>query len=387
MLNQAGREPWDAIVIGAGPGGCVASTLLSRSGFRVLLVERSAFPRDKVCGCCLSGKAVALLDELNLRSSIETSIPLDRFELATCGKSSILSTRGGAAISRATFDTRLSELATAEGVCFLDQTVATLLDEPESLPSEFRFVQLQKAGQSQVVQSRVVIIASGLGSTQVTTHLKLDEQVSRRGLIGLTTLLEDNHACVLHTIRMAVSKNGYVGLTRLEDNRLAVSAAVRSSSLKAMRSPGKLVSMILEDSGLLVPGDLANASWMGTRELTRRLSKPSSRRVFILGDAAGYLEPFTGQGMYWAMSSAVRVQSYASRAIQNWDDALTESWSRDLKQYLISQQRACRLVGTIMHRPIATRLTINLLHYAPWLALPFLYSIHGNAPLKRQLVP
>ena len=54
----AGRV-WDVLVIGAGPAGAVAAREVARRGARVLLADRSAFPRGKVCGCCLNGSALA----------------------------------------------------------------------------------------------------------------------------------------------------------------------------------------------------------------------------------------------------------------------------------------------------------------------------------------
>jgi len=59
LTLEAACEPtWDAIVLGAGPAGALAARQLGASGARVLLVDRKAFPRWKVCGACLNGQAL-----------------------------------------------------------------------------------------------------------------------------------------------------------------------------------------------------------------------------------------------------------------------------------------------------------------------------------------
>ena len=63
-------DTWDAIVIGAGPAGALSATLLARQGSSVLLVERRAFPRRKVCGGCLNARALSSLDRACLGASV-----------------------------------------------------------------------------------------------------------------------------------------------------------------------------------------------------------------------------------------------------------------------------------------------------------------------------
>ena len=65
-LEQAAGRTWPVVVVGAGPAGAVAAGLIARAGSRVLLVDRSTFPRAKVCGCCLNGRALAALADAGL---------------------------------------------------------------------------------------------------------------------------------------------------------------------------------------------------------------------------------------------------------------------------------------------------------------------------------
>src|SRR5471032_2328209 len=65
------RAPVDVTIVGAGPAGAIAATVLARAGARVRLIDRSTFPRDKLCGDTLNPGALALLRRLGLSASIE----------------------------------------------------------------------------------------------------------------------------------------------------------------------------------------------------------------------------------------------------------------------------------------------------------------------------
>lgn len=81
------RSDWDVIVIGAGPSGSLVSRLLARRGHSVLLIDARGFPRDKVCGGCLSARAVALLQQAGLGNvpADAGAIPLEAIEIHDCG--------------------------------------------------------------------------------------------------------------------------------------------------------------------------------------------------------------------------------------------------------------------------------------------------------------
>ncbi|HCR16411.1 MAG TPA: FAD-linked oxidoreductase, partial [Candidatus Latescibacteria bacterium] len=57
-------EAYDLIIVGGGPAGAASALYAKRQGLRILLVDKARFPRDKICGDALSGKAVAILHEL-----------------------------------------------------------------------------------------------------------------------------------------------------------------------------------------------------------------------------------------------------------------------------------------------------------------------------------
>src|SRR5690349_12609429 len=105
-LEDAPRRTWDVLVVGAGPAGSEAALGLARRGLSVLLVDQAAFPRWKVCGCCLNGRALALLARAGLGELPARlgAVPLTHIDLRSTGRAAQLRLSGGAALSRTALD-------------------------------------------------------------------------------------------------------------------------------------------------------------------------------------------------------------------------------------------------------------------------------------------
>src|SRR5262245_47296053 len=116
-LGAAAQRRWDAIVVGAGPAGALAARELARRGACVLLVDRAAFPRSKVCGCCLNPWAQATLTHVGLGKLIEEqrAVPITGFRLAAAGSQALVSLTAERALSRQRFDSALAHAAMAAG--------------------------------------------------------------------------------------------------------------------------------------------------------------------------------------------------------------------------------------------------------------------------------
>ena len=126
-LDRVAARPWDAVVIGAGPAGALAARQAAAGGLRVLLVDRKPFPRPKVCGGCLGGKALAVLESAGLGGLVDRlgGIDLGWLELRLGGRTARIGLPGGKALARDVFDAALVEEAVAAGAEFLPATAAT----------------------------------------------------------------------------------------------------------------------------------------------------------------------------------------------------------------------------------------------------------------------
>jgi menaquinone-9 beta-reductase len=358
------RSPWDAVVIGAGPAGSMAARELAVRGARVLLVERHEFPREKVCGGCLNSRALAVLRSAGLDSLAERAggVPLRSFGLGVRGRAVRLDLPAGMAVSRARFDAELAAAAVAAGVQFRAETEARIGE----VEAATRLVLLGTGRDLRPVAARLVLVATGLGLPRMPYGSALRLRVARHSRVGTGCFLDDAPpGYETGTIHMAVGGAGYVGLVRLADGRLHVAGAIRPGAIHDAGGPGAAAASILAEAGLPeVPG-LETATWRGTPGLTRRARPLADERLLILGDAAGYVEPFTGEGIAWALASARAIGPLAVRAIERWEPRLAHDWEILHGRVVRSRQVLCRAAAGILRRPWLTRAAFQLIARLP----------------------
>jgi flavin-dependent dehydrogenase len=358
---DASREPWDAVVVGAGPAGSVAARELARLGKRVLLVDKAEFPRRKVCGCCLNAAAVDSLERLGLGVVLRDAVPLTGVRLATAGHFANVRLPGGVALSRDGFDAALIREAIATGVEFLPGTAAKL----GPCEGDFRTVRLGDA----TVRARVAIAADGLAGsfTAADGNAPVVRAAAR---IGAGTVAD--HAPNFYTpgtIFMAVGRGGYVGLVRLEDGRLDVAAAFDPATIRDHGGLGAAAVRVLQSSGFPAISGLEALPWKGTPALTRHATRVAGDRWFAVGDAAGYVEPFTGEGMAWAVAGAAALAPIADRAINGSPQSAAE-WAAAHARVVRQKQGICRAAAWVLRSPVLCRLGVTALSLAPRLAGP-----------------
>ncbi|MDR3622667.1 MAG: FAD-dependent monooxygenase [Paludisphaera borealis] len=348
--ESVAERTWDAVVIGAGPAGAVAARQLALRGARVLLVDKKPFPRPKVCGACLNGAGLQVLESIGLEALPARlgGVPLDGLRLGIAGRFQEIPLPGGMAVSRSRFDEALVGAAVDAGARFLSDARASIADAT----ADARHVRLTRRDRATSVSARVVVAASGLGGIGPADGLALRTRVERRSRVGSGCAVVDFPAFYrTWTIFMAVGKGGYVGLVRVEDGSLNAAAAFERRFLRASGGPAVAAARVLSESGFPSVPALGEAEWRGTVALTRETRPVAGERVFLIGDATGYVEPFTGEGMAWALMSAQAVESLAARAIEGWDPALARSWSITHDRLLAGRRRTCRAAALLLRSP------------------------------------
>jgi 2-polyprenyl-6-methoxyphenol hydroxylase-like FAD-dependent oxidoreductase len=181
------------------------------------------------------------------------------------------------------------------------------------------------------------------------------------------------------TVFMATARGGYVGLVRIEDGRLDVAAAFDVAFVKGQGGPGPAAEAVLGEVGWPRIAGLAELPWKGTPALTRRAKQLAGARWFAVGDAAGYVEPFTGEGMAWAVMSAAALAPIAARAVRNWDASLVREWERTHRRAIGTRQHACRVISRVLRSPTFTTFAVRALKVLPILSRPVVASL--NRPL------
>lgn len=380
-------QHFDVVVIGAGVAGSMAGLLSARAGLRTLLVDRQKFPRSKVCGCCLNGRAVGILQQAGLETGLRGLHPGSTTGLAIRHAGQQLDVRmpTSAAVSRKAFDQWLINEAISSGCRFADDVSAAVVPEacdavagavkqpshtasecPEhrevelcisgTVPQENRNAPNEASGSStQRVIAKVVLVCDGLGHPslhRIPAFRATPKAGSRIGLGAVFPRTPADEWIRQGKILMAVAPHGYAGIVEIEDGQLNLAAAIDPGHLHQTKSPLRSLESLFQAAGVPMPQELTNAAIKGTVPLTRRAEKIAGHRIFLLGDATGYVEPFTGEGMAWALTSASAIVPIVSDAVRTgWETKMMSRWQTTFRNIVGREQRICRFLSAVLKRP------------------------------------
>jgi hypothetical protein len=183
---------------------------------------------------------------------------------------------------------------------------------------------------------------------------------------------------------MSTGRGGYVGLVRVDGGRLDVAAAFDPEFVRSHGGLGPAAETILGTTGWPLPPGLAELPWKGTPALTRTPAAVAGPGWFAVGDAAGYVEPFTGEGMAWAVSSAAAVAPLVAQSVRRWDDRFIRDWQRTHARLIGRRQWVCRAVARGLRSPAATGVAVRLLSVLPTLARPAVALLNRPPALPRE---
>jgi len=374
---------WDVVVVGAGPAGAMVALELGRRGCAVLLLERQSFPRWKVCGACMNGAAQGVLAHAGLGGLVARAGAPRLTELRMTGwrRSASVALHSSVALSREALDYALVQAAVEEGVVFAHGASAEL--GPVRDGGRTLTVRSEEGGRS--VRARVVVAAAGLHGLRASA-VAGPAPVATAGAgsrVGVGAVLEGGGSGYgPGTVHMVVGPAGYVGLVRQEDGRLNVAAAFDTEWVRRNGSPERAVRAHLESAGMPRLPDGIHRGWRGTPPLTRRLSSLAGERLFLVGDAAGYVEPFTGEGMAWALWGALALAPLVHAGVARWDPSLVRRWSQVHHRRIRRGQRVCSMVAWGLRRPLVAQMALRALGTVPSLASPLVKHTSATTELS-----
>ena len=352
------------LVIGGGVAGAVCALRLRQHGFDVHLAEKASFPRAKICGCCLGGTGLSVLELVDLKSWVlEHGETIDSWIGSLGGQRVEISTPDGVAISRERLDTEMLDRVRNSGVIVHCPVTATV----DSLESDFVTVRLCDSNAVETtMEYELVVVASGLNAAGANRLLPWTE--SPHGPFG-TSFFANTCNFPRGTIGMAVDQDGYVGVVCLEDGRLDVAAALVSGSVaQSAGRPLERTLAILERSSLSL-GHVTPISEVMVTPPLRRNRLAGIQRLAAIGDASGYVEPFTGEGMTWGMMSGYEIADRIAHS-RGQLEKFGDQWCKHQRQLLASRRRNCRLLTTLLQSSFARSCAGHLLSRLPILAKP-----------------
>jgi geranylgeranyl reductase family protein len=332
-------EQRDVIVAGAGPAGAMAATILAQKGYDVLLLDRQAFPRDKVCGDAVPGGAVERMWHYGMKEKIDTAVaqgefyPLNRLMIVSprgyeIRADFIDSDRGADSYvaPRIHFDRVIQQHAVDSGAEFqVAQVEKPLLENGRVVG-----VQAKTNGTVQDLHARLVIGADGVTSA-ITRHLRptAQQHVDEHRAVALRAYIDDLQITP-HMVEFYLYKQilpGYAWVFPIGDTSANIGLGMRLDHFrKYKQNLKKMLQDFLEmpaiKSRVLQGGKLRDvASWQ-----LNFGSQPQLATAFdgalLVGDAAGFINPITGGGIHNSIISAELAAQVADAALQRGDTSL-----------------------------------------------------------------
>jgi len=357
----------DVAIVGAGPAGSIAAQRLARAGARVALLERATFPRDKPCGDGVSASGLAVLERSGLgewasqfiaprilRLSAPDSQELDVRPEAKAGHCY------GRTIPRRLLDARLAQAAVEAGAHLIEGTRVRDVTRSNGGP-------LRVVADGLELTAHMVILADG-SSAPLTRQMGLVQKPPE--LVAIRQYLAGDAGPAdrleIHFERHITP--GYTWIFPVGDGCVNVGTGtftqrVRQDGIALRETLARFVSDAAAAQGRLAQTEPIGAA--RGHPLRTRLgdTRTHAERILVVGDAAGLVNPFTGEGIATAMESGELAAAQALRALEAGDFSARAlaPYSRALKhRYRIDQQAGRILRLSLNHPQLLNRIFFRL---------------------------
>ena len=309
-------DVFDVAVVGAGPAGAAAALAARRAGASVLLLDRADFPRDKPCGDGIAADAIDVLDGLGVAGVTDGYPPVTSLRLVAPGGTEVARPlpRPAFTVPRRVFDARLVAAAVAAGALVRRHTVRHLREDTE--------VVLDDAW-----RARVVIGADGAGS------------VVRRAL-GHPANPGGHLAIAIRGYAPAVGAEQLIRTTSARWPAYAWSFPIGDGTAnvgygEVLRGTPLTKAYLLRRLTDLLPGSEPAGLRAHHLPLSTHRPPPARGRVLLAGDALSLINPFTGEGIFYAVLSGALAGAAAAagpeRAAASYRAALRGRLGRHLR--------------------------------------------------------
>ncbi len=288
-------EVVDVAIVGGGPSGATCAAFCAAAGLRTVVIEREKFPREKVCGDCVNPGCWSVLQRLQVAQDVG-ALPhgrVDRVEFVTIQGRKIaadLPEETEIVVKRSLLDQLLLNRAKAVGAEIREGTIVTAITQLPARNWKLDIVH-------DTIIARTLVAADGRNSTVARSCNLLPspspERVALQAHIPLPTGFGKR-------IVLQFLPEGYSGQAPVNDRELNLCLVGKPSSIANLRSWA-------EEKFALT----SNQSWRTITPLTRAPIPAARQNLFFVGDAARVVEPFTGEGIYYALRSG----ELAARAV------------------------------------------------------------------------
>jgi menaquinone-9 beta-reductase len=282
-------EVVDVAIVGGGPAGSTCAAFCAAAGLQTLVLEREKFPREKVCGDCINPACWPILEKLELAKQILNSShgTANAVEFIAIGgqKLRVDLPRGAKseiAIKRSLFDHLLLKRAHALGADIREEATVIALDRSTAHNWKIDIVR-------ETFAARIVVGADGRNSTVARLRNLLPRPERERVALQAHIPLPRDFG---NRIVLQFLPEGYSGQAPVNDDELNLCLVGTPPTISSLRNWAEREFNLSTEQ-----------TWRTITPLTRAAVPVAHENLFFIGDAARVVEPFTGEGIYYALRS------------------------------------------------------------------------------------
>ena len=357
------------LVVGGGPAGSAAAYWLARAGHEVTLVEKKEYPRDKTCGDGLTPRAIYWLEQMGFDFSVPEfhritglrSYAGDTLHLEMNWPDHSKYPNWGGVIRRRDLDAQVADLARKQGAEIMEKTEA----RPRVENGRLAAVDLVQNGDTRTIAPGFVVIADGsmnrFGRELGTTRRKdYPMGMAARGYYASPRSTDPFLESQLDMRdENGDSMPGYGWVFPLGDGSVNVGVGLLST---AKRWKGVNTTKMMADYVRIAPDywDLNDASKLSEPvggKLTMSFSKSPTvgENWLTIGDAAGAINPWNGEGISYAYETGAIAAQHISAALAAGDPALLQGYTRQLEDEFGLYYKMARLFVKVIANPTVMR--------------------------------
>ena len=381
---QNSNQIWDVAIIGGGLAGLAASIQMAQKGFAVVLLEKEAYPYHKVCGEYISMESWNFL--LSLGMPLQSmQLPIINTLQLTAPNGKRLQTLlplGGFGISRFLLDKSLANIATQNGVMLLEEA---RVDDVIQLEKTFEIFFTQKG----VAKNMVAKVAAGAFGKRSNLDVKW-----KRSFISNLTPGHNNFIGIKyhvktdwppHMIGLHNFKDGYCGISKIEEDRYCLCYLTTAKNLKDNNSSiAALEQNVLSRNphlkNIFSSSQVCDGFPVSIAQISFSKKAQVENGVLLLGDAAGMITPLCGNGMSMALHSSKIAAQLLEQFLHNkiTHRQLQQQYTIQWQQQFGSRMAAGRLLQRFFGREEVSNLFVQLFKTAPFLAGRVIKKTHGK---------
>jgi menaquinone-9 beta-reductase len=366
----------DVVIVGGGLSGLTSAIHLSKSGLKVILIEKNEYPKHKVCGEYISNEVLPYFKGLGIEISELKPSVISKLEFSTGKGKTIYGDLplGGFGISRYELDYYLSKIAILNNCQIIQDTVIDI----QFIDDEFTIY----TANNLEIQSRIVLGAFGKRSN-------IDQKMNRNFFLKNSPWLAvkahysgnfPNDLVGLHNF-----KGGYCGVSKVENNTINICYLTDYETFKLYKNIEEFqlnviyknphLKAIFENCKLIFEKPFTIS------QISFEKKKTVENHILMIGDTAGLIHPLCGNGMAMAIHSAKIASELIIDFFENkinsrkvLEEKYSQVWNENFKNRLATG----RFLSNILQREKLASFLIQLLVIFPSLLPKIIKQTHGK---------